>query len=544
MIRYFKQDISHIEPPEMLNNPFDYEPHALARVACRELSDYILSHAQWAEELSAGKMLGVLVVRTPKGELGYLAAFSGLLMGTNYIEGFVPAVYDMHDPEGYFRSEERVISQINQKIQELESSNQYIEIQAQLREHKQRSQLAIEQQKKQIKLRREERQSLRSEQQLDAELEAKLKHQSSQDKAELKRLKQRLGQEQGALEEQLSGMQELIKSLKEQRRELSAALQNWLFEQFVMMNARGEERNLVEIFSQTPQIQPPAGAGECAGPKLLHYAFVHGLEPLAVAEFWWGASPSDEIRRHGEFYGACKGKCEPILGFVLNATPYESALIARNESPTIETLFEDEYLMLVNKPHDLLTVPGRHSKTSLTQMLSQDEESAPYVVHRLDMATSGVVLIAKDKETQHALQRAFEQREIKKRYIALLDGEPPQSEGEISLPLSPDYNNRPRQRVDTENGKTSQTHYRVVGTQEHEIAGERHQFTRVELYPITGRTHQLRVHCAHMDGLSTPIAGDVLYGRRLDRLYLHAELLEFKHPHTGEWICVQCNANF
>ena len=335
-------------------------------------------------------------------------------------------------------------------------------------------------------------------------------------------------------------LEQEIEQLKQERKRRSAALQRKLFEQFRILNARGEVKDLCELFAPTSQGTPPAGAGECAAPKLLQYAYQHQLEPIAMAEFWWGDSPKTEIRHHGYYYPACKGKCEPILHHMLQGLRVdENPLLADSHRETkLDILYEDDYLLVINKPEGMLSVPGKGDADSVYQRLSilYPEATGPIIVHRLDMATSGLLLAAKTKEAHQNLQAQFKNRTIQKRYIALLEGEVPQDEGEIRLPLCPDPLDRPRQIVSEEFGKPALTHYRVL----ERTSGK----TLIAFYPQTGRTHQLRVHAAHPQGLHCPILGDKLYGRKAERLYLHAEYLAFTHPITSERIEIQKSPAF
>jgi tRNA pseudouridine32 synthase/23S rRNA pseudouridine746 synthase len=360
---------------------------------------------------------------------------------------------------------------------------------------------------------------------LSPEEEAAFVKESQFLKAELRREKKRWTEQLEEAKEAVSFYEQKKETLANQRKTKSEALQKWLFEHFVMVNYVGERRNLLYIFRDTVQQLPPAGTGECCEPKLLQYAYTHGLNPIQMAMFWWGKSPEGEIRHHLHYYPACSGKCKPVLTYmlppeVLAATPH------RDLSEQLEIVYEDADLWVVNKPSGMLSVPGkshRESVISLLQECCKDGET-PLVVHRLDMDTSGLFLVAKHKTAHYRLQKQFRDREIHKTYVAVLDGEPLPigEEGRIELPLAPDLMHRPFQKVDKEHGKPAVTLYRVVG--EHVV----------ELHPLTGRTHQLRVHCAHREGLNRPIQGDNLYGRRAARLCLHAEWIAFMHPTSGE----------
>ena len=326
----------------------------------------------------------------------------------------------------------------------------------------------------------------------------------------------------------MKGFETEILLLKQERKTRSAALQLWLFRQFDMLNAKGEHKYLCEIFKDTPQGLPPAGAGECALPKLLQYAYLHGLQPLAMGEFWCGMSPKDEIRHDGYFYPSCKGKCEPILRHMLVGLDVEPNPLAEDlfKDTPLEILYEDEWIVAVEKPSGMLSVPGKNDLDSVQQRLRlmYPDATGPLVVHRLDMATSGILLAAKDKEVHARLQSQFETRSISKEYVAILDGVPSHECGIIDLPICLNPLDRPRQMVDFENGKPAITEYKVELVKDGRA--------KVVFKPYTGRTHQLRVHSAHVSGLGCPISGDELYGNpdSAPRLWLHAARLVFRHP--------------
>ena len=532
MIHILPTDSTQRTLPEMFTYPFHYTPHPLCVQASQEVQNYLQTREDWHEELQKGKMFGVLIVETSLGEIGYLAAFSGILAGKNVHEFFVPPIYDLLQPDGYFKKEEENISSINRNIQAIEQSEEYIRCKNYLAYLKEISQQNIEDFRK-LKSNFKE---LRSFQRKDEELSEKaldaMKRESQYLNAEEKRREQFW---QSLIDEQqarLNEFQQQMEAWKAERKSRSAKLQQWLFQQFHILNARNEEQNLCEIFQQTPQRIPPAGAGECAAPKLLQYAYLHQLKPLAMAEFWWGDSSKNEVRHHGHFYPACKHKCEPILNFMLQGLQVEPnpLLTSKVEDELLEIVYEDDYLLVVNKPSGMLSVPGNTNQASVYSILAKKypEATGPLIVHRLDMDTSGLLVVAKTKEIHAQLQKQFEKQEVKKRYIALLEGVPQADKsGFIRLPLRPDYENRPRQIVDYEIGKAAVTRYEII---------ERGTHTRIAFYPQTGRTHQLRVHASHADGLNCPIVGDSLYGQSADRLYLHAEKIEFKHPATGKHI--------
>lgn len=553
MIHFFDQPVSHISLPEKFTYPFHYTPHPLCVLAAEEVKKYIATRKEWQEELNLGKMFGVLIVQIPEKAncIGYLAAFSGNLAGKNLHPYFVPPVYDLLQPEGFFKIEEEQISSINQRIHELETDTHYLKLTVRLQQETEQADIALTQAKAELKRAKEAREHRRTSSTLSEEDKAALIRESQHQKAELKRMERAWKERIIAIQEEIAQYETKLEELKAERKRRSAALQQKLFEQFEMLNAKGEVKDLCVIFEQTVHKVPPAGAGECALPKLLQYAYLHHLKPLAMAEFWWGNSPKNEVRHHGYYYPSCKGKCEPILhhmlqGLVVNENPLLTDTL---KNKTLEIIFEDEWLLVVNKPSGMLSVPGKAEGIDSVYhrvKAKYPEATGPLIVHRLDMATSGLLIIAKTKEVHQHLQAQFENRTIKKRYIALLDGispvaqensaEPIEKKGIIDLPLCLNPLDRPRQMVSEEYGKPSVTEYQIL-----KCSGG---VTRVVFYPLTGRTHQLRVHAAHPQGLGCPIIGDELYGKKADRLYLHAEYIEFRHPAYGDIICVQKEAEF
>ena len=441
-----------IPKPERFTYPFCYEPHPLCLLAAKEVQQYIATHAEIKEDADRGKMFGVLVVEpTPNtsragGESYYfLAAYSGLLAGRNDWDYFVPPVYDAQQPDGYFKTQERMISQLSSLTHHPSSFN------------------------------------------------------------------------------------------PQTSKEMSQELQLWLFHQYRLLNAHGKEKDLVEIWQNyynRPKLRkkfplPPGGTGDCCAPKLLQYAYQHGLKPVCMAEFWWGATTKTELRQHLNYYPACRGKCKPILTWMLQGLDVdpdpESLGFAHLDIPVV---YEDEWLLVVNKPSGLMSVPGRVEQYSVETVMQQRYPGS-VIAHRLDMGTSGLLIVAKSLEVFRPLQEQFVKHQVRKKYIAMLEplSRPLPREGgkgTISLPLRPDPMNRPRQVVDMEHGKRAVTDYEFVSPDV------------IALYPQTGRTHQLRIHCAHPDGLGRPIVGDELYGTKGERLMLHAAEIWFTHPVTGE----------
>ncbi len=539
MFHSFQTSIAGIELPRLFTYPFHYTPHPLCVMAAGEVQAYINKQTRWKEELDKGKMFGVLIVRTSNGQTGYLAAFSGNLCGSNSHSFFVPPVYDLLKPDGFFKIEEEQISAINHQIGQLQNCDRYLELQQKMERETASSQQALSEARKVLKAAKEKREQRRLHRPNENEQAAMIRE-SQYQKAEFKRLERYWKEQISEIKTEMESFSSQIEALKAERRNRSAALQQKLFQQFNFLNAKGETKNLCAIFEETVQKTPPAGAGECAAPKLLQYAYLSGLSPIAMAEFWWGESPKTEIRHHGYYYPSCRGKCEPILrhmlqGLDVEPAPSERYSLSQNMP---EILFEDQWLLVLHKPEGVLSVPGKSEEQSIYSLLRAryPEATGPLVVHRLDMATSGLLLAAKTQEVHRHLQAQFENRSIKKRYIALLDGILSEEEGVIDLPICPDYLDRPRQMVNEELGKTAITRYRVMDRKNGQ--------TRIAFFPLTGRTHQLRVHAAHPLGLNCPIVGDELYGRKAERLYLHAEYLEFIHPVSGQRMVIEKKAEF
>lgn len=546
---------SKISLPEKFTFPFYYEPHELSIMAAKEVQTYLESQTDFEhnfgldplqEGLQIGKMFGVMIVRNSKGDLGYLAAFSGKLAESNYINGFVPPIYNTLNKEGFYKKGEAYLNTLNKQIDDLEADSNIdlakqnlsqleVDYEEALRQFKAKSKLEKSKRKQQ----RETAKDKLSEEAYQELLE-ELKKQSIYFHFRLRDLKQEWTSKIDTAKATLNQILQPIELLKQERRTLSSSLQKRLHQQYQFLNSKGEIKDLLDIFDETNLPHPPAGSGECAAPKLFQYAYEQNMLPIAMAEFWWGTSPNSEVRKHKQFYPSCRGKCEPILGHMMQGlevednpmeqfVPYEGHL---------EVLYEDDYLLLVNKPHEFLSVPGKMISESVYSKMKAylPDAKGPLLVHRLDMSTSGVLLVAKNEKTHKNLQKQFIERTIKKRYVALLNGEVNGESGYIELPLRVDLNNRPRQLVCYDHGKPAKTRFEVIS----KANGK----TRVYFYPISGRTHQLRVHAAHQKGLQTPILGDDLYGTKDERLHLHAECLEFEHPVKKERMEVICKAPF
>ena len=572
-----------IDIPERMNNPLDYEPHPLCIAACKELQAYLAERKDWREEIDKGKMFGVLIVEKNDKEIGYLAAYSGQIGGRSDWKGFVPAVFDYLQPDGYFKTHEAKITELNQRIAHLINNPEIKETERilnklhKVQEHKLNlHKMQITEAKAKRDARRQEASLHPDTKGLTPEEEQAMIKESQFLKAELRRFKKLISQKT-PLEEMYDNYQKGLQEIKQLRKSDSDELQKWLFSQFKMLNDKGESKDLLEIFKEFNQMVPPAGSGECCEPKLLQYAFEHGLKPLQMAMFWWGESPKEEIRHHLHFYPACNGKCKPILHWMLPADVFEQASADAYIYNKVEILYEDQELAVIHKPEGMLSVPGKDAQQPSIYSWARKqfpEATGPLIVHRLDMATSGLMVIAKTEFAYHRLQKQFTSHQVQKRYVAIVcckDKDMAQRIKDatkmISLPLMPDYLDRPRQIVNHEQGKEAITEYEVLGSEERRVKSEEFnsaanhevqssnlkvqssnlkvQCIRLALYPKTGRTHQLRVHCAHREGLDAPILGDPLYGNvKADRLYLHAEAITFKHPLTGKEIHIERKADF
>lgn len=536
----FKTNTTTIPLPEKFTFPFYYEPHKLSVIAANELQSYLENQTDFEHNfgldinqkgLEIGKMFGVLVVQNQNGELGHLWAFSGKLAESNHHPKFVPTVYDMLDEKGYFKKEEIILNQYNSEIESLEQNHEYQSAIHHLEQTKFQAEKEITTQKEHIKLGKK----LRAEKRKTATPSAieQFNKESQDEGILLKKMTQYWNYKLEDAKQNLEQFTNTINQLKEERKEKSAALQQQLFTEYAFLNKDKELKSLAEIFNGNP----PAGSGECAAPKLLHYAFQHNLKPIAMAEFWWGKSPKSEVRKHQQFYPACMGKCEPILKHMLKGIETDENPFKINPAngKELEIIFEDEHIIAVNKPAEFLSVPGKQLTDSV-QTRIQLKFSNSMIVHRLDMSTSGIILIGKNFESYKYLQAQFIKRKIKKRYVALLDGILEQTEGTIELPLRVDLDNRPYQIVCFEHGKPAKTEWKTIEV--------RNNQTLVHFYPITGRTHQLRVHAAHQLGLNCPIVGDDLYGTKASRLHLHAESITFIHPFSKEEITISVGTDF
>ncbi len=551
----FSSDVSQIDLPEKFTFPFYYEPHPIALLAVDELQGYLQTQSDFNHDFGVdgiltenalGKMFGVLVVADDNGILGYLTAFSGKLGDQNVHKHFVPPVFDMLEDGSYFVKESNKLDIINKEILKLESQPALQERKIKLEEETLITKQTIEQQKIELKSFQKERHALRatSETELSEADFAALKTQHNQESINdnflLREYTVYLNEKLQIVRANYDELEFPIAERRAKMKKMSFALQSWLFEQYNFLNIDCERKNVIDIFKHKLPSIPPSGAGDCAAPKLFQYAFLNGLKPIALSEFWWGRPPNSNSRKHKYFYPACRGKCEPILEHMLSGIDMDPNPLLVNPAigKELETVFEDDHLLVINKPAEFMSVPGKSVTDSVQERLKAKylNSTGPMIVHRLDMSTSGLMIVTKSKEVHKRLQEQFKTRKVKKRYIALLDGIVLDDEGYINLPLRVDLDNRPYQIVCEEHGKSARTKYEVISRSEGK--------TRIYFYPITGRTHQLRVHASHHLGLNAPIVGDDLYGLRGERLCLHAEAIWFVHPVSGDEVSFEVECGF
>ena len=563
LIHRFPHFVS-IDDSEGFTNPFRYVPHTLVR----EAADIIISRlsASISEGLlpqavcrgfAEGKMLGVLVCRDSDGEIGFLQAFSGSVGGCSSIEGFVPPIYDLLDPQGHFKICEAEITALNRRIEALSCSEELQILKSELSAHEHNRDCDLKSFRDRMTESKATRERRREECPEPSILD-ELVRESQHEKAEFRRLKQAWEGRISEIRGRLDGLLSEISRLKKERALMSDELQEWIFRQYIVHNSLGEASSILDIFSADGLV-PPGGTGDCAAPKLLEYAWRNGVKPLTMGEFWYGTSPDTAVRTQGHFYPSCTSKCGPLLGYMTKGLD----LISESdclEAP--EIIHEDEAIIAVSKPSGMPSVPGLDGRTSVEEWLNERSGSPVHAVHRLDMDTSGLLLFAKTAEAAVNLRRQFEEQAVRKTYRAVLcpEGFPvkpgmteskpgtygviagltgnllPGMTGVIDLPLSPDYDERPRQKVDRTNGKQAITEYEVTSVLPDGSV-------EILFHPVTGRTHQLRIHAAHHLGLGRPIKGDRLYGGALDssRLCLHACRLSFTHPLNSQQITFSTN---
>ncbi|MEC6823506.1 RluA family pseudouridine synthase [Photobacterium piscicola] len=535
--------------PERFTFPFCYTPHPLCVLAAQELQQHIATQDQWQHNFgldnndAIGHMFGVLLVQNQQGELGYLSAFSDKIANLTHLPHFVPPVCDEQNIAPAIQAQQASIDEVTTKITVIESKPSYIQLQQQYQTAQTQAELAAEsfrlqmiEQRKQRKLQRKEAEKSNDSEFMTQEFH-RLARESAFDKHQQKTIRQQWAQTLADISDKLQADTAELILLKSEYDSLTAALQQQRYAQYQFLNQYGETQDLNDLFSD---ITPPQGAGDCATIKLLQHAFKQHLKPLAMAKFWWGASPAAQIRKHKYFYEACKNKCEPILQHMLAGLNIDANPLLQNpaEGKELEIVYQDDAMVVINKPAEFLSVPGKtitDSVYSRMQKMFPDSDS-PLIVHRLDMSTSGLIVIALTKDAHKALQKQFIERTAEKRYVALLDGIAEQNHGEINLPMRVDLDDRPRQLVCYEHGKPALTKWQVLERKDGK--------TKVYYYPKTGRTHQLRIHSAHQNGMNMPIVGDDLYGQKAERLHLHAQYLGLNHPVTGEPMVFEVDADF
>ena len=580
MIHFFSENFI-FEEPSSFTDPFRYIPHPAVRKAAAEVIELIEGSRELSADFAEGKMLGVLVCKDAESKtVGYIAAFSGNVGGRSIIDGFVPPIYDLLAPDGVFKIKEADISQINTTIKELTSSEEYVSCHERLSQSIRRRDEALAEFRERMAASKAERTRLRNEG-LKQEDEQRLIRESQFEKAELKRLKVSLQRDVDIAQKQMNDLLERVNILKKKRASMSDELQDWIFKQYVVHDGTGRESSIADIFAEL-KLVPPGGTGECAAPKLLEYAYRNGLEPMAMGEFWYGKASETAVRMHGHFYPSCTSKCGPLLGYMMTGLPSQPSNDSTEQyTPEYYVIHEDDQIVVAEKASGVPSVPGLDGRVSLQEMLEKQYGHTIHAVHRLDMDTSGVILFAKTHESAVYLRKQFEDHSIQKTYVARLTpvsgrvysettppsyrwAPPPAARGVarflntpslipasgalIELPLGADYDERPRQKVDFKQGKPALTEYEI-------ISNNPDGTTDILFHPVTGRTHQLRVHSAHHLGLGRPLVGDLLYGgwsieypvyqdeqnkkeAQTTRLHLHALSISFRHPSTGETLTI------
>lgn len=542
MITYLDLSPDSAELPLQFPSPFVDSPHSLAATAARRLQAKLENDIPFDHDFfidGGGKMFGVLVVRDKQGRLGYLSAFSGMLDDGWTKDGFAEPLFELTAINAFLPQGEQAIAQLVELRRELMESSEYTHAQEQLSSmetHSKRLQLDLQRahlnNKSARKIRREQANLTQ-----DDEALARLSFESQQDKRERRVLRVKLLEQVKKAEKGFRVYSEQSNQLEKQYQNISRELQKRVFDCYGINSIGGQSVELQQLFEAK---LPPGGTADCAAPKLLAMAIQYSYQPIAIAEFWWGASPLSGVRHHKQYYPSCRGKCGPLLPFMLQGLDVQITPSLPIDAPAEEppAVYEDDDIVVVNKPSGMLSVPGIDYADSVELRMQHryPHATGALMVHRLDMSTSGLLLVAKNAAAHKNLQAQFIERRVKKRYVAILDGVLEKDSGEVNLPLRVEIDDRPRQRVCDKHGKAALTHWEVVDRSDTQ--------TRVWFYPHTGRTHQLRLHASHKRGLAAPIAGDELYGVRSDRLKLHAERLEFYHPVSGEYLCIKVDAPF
>jgi tRNA pseudouridine32 synthase / 23S rRNA pseudouridine746 synthase len=541
-LKRFDPQPSPDELPALFPSPFATPPHPLAHRAALLLQEHLRANPPVDVDrdgtTSRGRMYGVMVVEDSQRQVGFLSGFSGLINDGWSLPGFVGATCDAPLRDRIWAEHRASIASLTVEI-DSRTSGAEAQLRTEIESLKHRQASAADALRVVHLANRQQRKAQR-ETSSGAADPRRLENESRADEHERKQQRARAADELGALQASLNALIAERRVLEEMRTTKCTQTLHAIQDAYAILNFAGKQTPIRTLFAPR---EPPGGAGDCAAPKLLTHACRNGLRPLAMAEFWWGPPPEAGDRREGTFYPACRGKCGPLLSFMLQGLTVAKTAIPGSE-PVLDdqprTIFEDAYLLVVEKPCGLLSVPGRGRELKDSAYLRLKERhpefTGPLLVHRLDLDTSGVLLVAKDEQTYKALQRMFTLREIEKRYIAWVEGSPKGDSGSVTLALRGDLDDRPRQIHDPVDGKPAVTDWQVLQRE----PGR----TRIALHPRTGRTHQLRLHCAHPLGLNAPIVGDRLYGILGDRMMLHAESLRFIHPHTGDTVSVEWKSPF
>ncbi|MEZ9910044.1 pseudouridine synthase [Vibrio sp. 10N.261.51.A3] len=536
--------------PTRFTFPYYYTPHPVCEFAMLQLQQSLVDCG--VNETSQGNLYAVLLVQNPTTQgLGYLSAFSGLQLDPALVSQlnnihFVPPAFDSKQFQSQNSANLARQLQLSDDIEKLQQSHNLDTLLAELEGLKIESAKAIEAFQLAMAANKAQRNELREQANQEkalgnlesaANLLKQLGNQSSQEKRDLKALRIEWKQKIAERQSQIDLIESELKNRKQDHQAVSQQLETQRLSHYRFINQAKQSKNLLELLDGKDALE---GSGDCCLPKLLNFAFEHGFKPLALSEFWWGLPPTDIIRQHANLYPVCQSKSFEILEHQLSGIELEDNPLIVNPAvgKSFNIVYEDDEIVVVNKPEEFLSVPGKFIEDSVYTRIKAryPDATGPLIIHRLDMSTSGLLILALTAESNKHIQKQFINRTVEKRYTALLDGEITGESGNISLPLRGDITDRPRQLVCHQHGRNAETHWQVVST--HNCK------TKVHLYPKTGRTHQLRVHCAHPLGLGVPIRGDDLYGYKRERLHLHAGYLKLIHPTTGEWMEFEVPSEF
>ncbi|MEZ9700653.1 pseudouridine synthase [Vibrio sp. 10N.261.46.E12] len=536
--------------PTRFTFPYYYTPHPTCELAMLDLQQSLVDCG--VNENSLGNLYAVLLVQNSTTlELGYLSAFSGLQLDPSLVSqlqniSFVPPAFDLEQFQSQNSESLDRQLQLADDIENLQQSHNLDELLAELEALKVESAQSIEAFQLAMAANKAQRNELREQANQEkalgnlesaANLLKQLGNQSSQEKRDLKALRIEWKHKTAERQSQVDAIESELKNRKQDHQAISEQLETQRLSHYRFFNQAKQSKNLLELLDNKNALE---GSGDCCLPKLLNFAFEYGFKPLALSEFWWGLPPTDIIRQHGNLYPVCQSKSFEILEHQLNGIELEDNPLIVNPAvgKSFDIVYEDDEIVVVNKPEEFLSVPGKFIEDSIYTRIKAryPDATGPLIIHRLDMSTSGLLILALTAESNKHIQKQFIDRTVEKRYTALLDGEVTGESGDISLPLRGDITDRPRQLVCHQHGRNAETHWQVVGAHNGK--------TKVHLYPRTGRTHQLRVHCAHPQGLGVPIRGDDLYGYKRERLHLHAGYLKLIHPTTGEWMEFEVPSEF